>query len=83
MSLKQEGTIKVVHPTYGFIRTERGTDLFFLPTSVDATVCRFKELAAGDRVAYEPFKHPRGERAQSVTRLAPRGEDGIAPHAES
>jgi cold shock CspA family protein len=63
------GVIKSVYPTYGFIRSDAGADLFFIPTGVDLAICRFKELREHDRVSFEIIRHRRGLRAQQVRRL--------------
>lgn len=65
-----EGFIKNLFPNFGFIRTDTGTDLFFLPTGVDAAVCRFKALRETERVTFEIFQHRRGLRARHVQRQA-------------
>jgi CspA family cold shock protein len=46
-----EGTIKTkTHRGFGFIRTNRGVDLYFHMSAVDGTT--FDELREGQRVSY-------------------------------
>jgi cold shock protein len=50
---------------FGFIRTERGNDLFFHMSAVDSSTT-FDELQEGQRVTYVEAKSEKGARAESV-----------------
>lgn len=65
------GFVKTLFPNFGFIRTDSGDDLFFMPTSVDREFGNFKALKESDRVTFEIVNHRRGLRAQKVQRQAP------------
>ena len=64
-----EGYIKSRHPNFGFIRSDSGIDLFFLPTGVDASVCPFKRLIEGARCQFDVYHHARGLRATHIVQL--------------
>lgn len=63
-----EGTIKrKTDRGFGFIRTEKGQDLFFHMSSVEGTT--FDELREGQKVAYVEGRGDKGPRAESVKPL--------------
>lgn len=63
-----EGTIKrKTDRGFGFIRTNRGSDLFFHMSAVDGTT--FEELREGQRVSFVETKGDKGPRAESVKPL--------------
>jgi CspA family cold shock protein len=49
---------------FGFIRTDRGNDLFFHMSAVDGV--SFDELQEGQRVSYVEAKSEKGARAENV-----------------
>jgi len=49
---------------FGFIRTNRGNDLFFHMSAVDGVT--FDELQEGQKVSYEEAKSEKGARAENV-----------------
>jgi len=49
---------------FGFIRTNRGNDLFFHMSAVDGIT--FEELQEGQKVSYVEGKSEKGARAESV-----------------
>jgi len=51
---------------FGFIRTNRGNDLFFHMSAVDGVT--FDELQEGQKVSYVEAKSEKGARAESVRR---------------
>ncbi len=60
-----EGTIKrKTDRGFGFIRTNRGNDLFFHMSAVDGTT--FEDLREGQRVSYVEGKGEKGPRAENV-----------------
>ncbi|HMO16309.1 MAG TPA: cold shock domain-containing protein [Pirellulaceae bacterium] len=60
-----EGTIKrITDKGFGFISNERGADLFFHSSSVEA--CSYDDLREGERVSYEVGHGPKGPRAERV-----------------
>lgn len=68
------GTIKAMHPTFGFIapddgRGDRTKDLMFIPTMVDRAGGGFRELKKGDRVSFQTEVHVKGLRALNVCRV--------------
>jgi len=63
-----EGTIKKkTERGFGFIRTNRGADLFFHMSAVDGTT--YEELREGQRVSYDETKGDKGPRAENVKPL--------------
>lgn len=63
-----EGTIKrKTDRGFGFIRTNRGNDVYFHMTAVDGTT--FELLREGQRVSFEETKSDRGPRAEKVRPL--------------
>jgi CspA family cold shock protein len=49
---------------FGFIRTNRGNDLFFHMSAVDGVT--FDELQEGQKVSYVEAKSEKGARAENV-----------------
>jgi CspA family cold shock protein len=49
---------------FGFIRTDRGNDLFFHMSAVDGGM--FDQLQEGQRVSYVEAKSEKGARAENV-----------------
>jgi len=65
-----EGTIKKkTDRGFGFIRTSRGSDLYFHMSAVEGDVT-FEQLREGQRVSYTEGKGLKGPRAESVKPLA-------------
>lgn len=64
--MTHSGTVKALHPTFGFIKLDNGEELFFLPTAVDRDFVPFKQLQPGYAVTCEIENHPRGLRAKDV-----------------
>lgn len=63
-----EGTIKrKTERGFGFIRTNRGNDLFFHMSSVDGAT--FESLREGQRVSFVETKGDKGPRAENVRPL--------------
>jgi CspA family cold shock protein len=63
-----EGTIKrKTDRGFGFIRTNRGNDLFFHMSAVDGTT--FELLREGQRVSFEETRGDKGPRAENVRPL--------------
>jgi CspA family cold shock protein len=63
-----EGTIKrKTDRGFGFIRTNRGNDLFFHMSAVDGTT--FELLREGQRVSFVETKTDKGTRAENVRPL--------------
>jgi CspA family cold shock protein len=63
-----EGTIKKkTERGFGFIRTNRGNDLFFHMSAVDGIT--YEELQEGQRVSYVETKGDKGPRAENVKPL--------------
>jgi CspA family cold shock protein len=63
-----EGTIKrKTDRGYGFIRTNRGNDLFFHMSAVDGTT--FESLREGHRVSFVEVTGDKGPRAEHVRLL--------------
>jgi len=61
-----EGTIKKkTDRGFGFIRTSRGSDLYFHMTGVDGDTS-FEQLREGQRVSYVEGKGLKGPRAENV-----------------
>ena len=52
---------------FGFIRTNRGNDLFFHMSAVDGVT--FDELQEGQKVSYVEAKSEKGARAENVRPL--------------
>jgi CspA family cold shock protein len=64
-----EGTIKKkTDRGFGFIRTSRGSDLYFHMTGVDGETS-FEQLREGQRVSYVEGKGLKGPRAENVKPL--------------
>lgn len=62
-----EGTIKrLTDRGFGFISTNKGTDIFFHMSNVNG---RFDDLREGQRVSYDEGQGPKGPRAENVTPL--------------
>jgi len=60
-----EGTIKrLTDKGFGFIKTDKGPDLFFHMSSVEGA--RFEELQEGQKVSYNEGSGPKGPRAENV-----------------
>lgn len=63
-----EGTIKrKTDRGFGFIRSNRGDDVYFHMTAVDGTT--FDQLREGQRVSFEETSSDRGPRAEKVRPL--------------
>lgn len=63
-----EGTIqRKTERGFGFIRTNRGNELFFHMTAVDGTT--FELLREGQRVSFVEVKGDKGPRAENVRPL--------------
>lgn len=63
-----EGTIKrKTERGFGFIRTNRGNDLFFHMSAVDGAT--FESLREGQRVSFDEIKGDKGPRAENVRPL--------------
>jgi CspA family cold shock protein len=60
-----EGTIKrKTNSGFGFIRSNRGSDIYFDIASVDGTT--FAEIREGQRVSYTEMTSGRRKRAENV-----------------
>jgi cold shock protein len=63
-----EGTIKrKTDRGFGFIRNNRGTDVYFHMSAVDGTT--FDQLQEGQKVSFEETKSDKGPRAEKVRPL--------------
>lgn len=63
-----EGTIKrKTDRGFGFIRSDRGGDVYFHMSAVDGT--SFDQLQEGQRVSYSETKSEKGLRAENVRPL--------------
>lgn len=52
---------------FGFIRTDKGDDVFFIPSNLAlAQDLVWEDLKEGDRVQFETISHPKGIRAIDV-----------------
>lgn len=59
-----KGKIKSLKPTFGFIRSDDGEDLFFLPTAVQGI--EFSRLKENQGVEFDAIDHAKGRRAVNI-----------------
>jgi CspA family cold shock protein len=68
--MAEEGIVKSFNDAkgYGFIKRERGPDIFVHHTSIIAE--GFRTLSEGDRVSFDVVEGPKGPQAINVVKIS-------------